>query len=266
MRRLRPQQTLLGRSAARRLSVATGCAALLVGMTSVGPIPTGSAGTVTGTAVASVSPGSGQTVGVAAPITVTFTDAVENRTAAERALTVLPAGEATPAVGSFTWLDDRVAQWTPAEFFPAHTPITVSVGGFATSFQTGSSVVSVADLSDYSFTVSVDGVVAREMPASMGKAKFPTPIGQFTALEKQRNVTFDSRTIGIPLDDDEGYLIKGEYGVRVTWGGVYVHSAPWSVGSQGNANVSHGCINLSPDNAAWYFDTVRLGDPIIVQA
>ncbi|PRC48133.1 hypothetical protein C6A85_81390, partial [Mycobacterium sp. ITM-2017-0098] len=73
-------------------------------------------------------------------------------------------------------------------------------------------------------------------------------------------------TIGIPLDDEEGYLIKGEYGVRVTWGGVYVHSAPWSVGSQGYANVSHGCINLSPDNAAWYFDTVSVGDPIIVQA
>ncbi len=56
-----------------------------------------------------------------------------------------------------------------------------------------------------------------------------------------------------------------EYAVRVTWGGVYVHSAPWSVGSQGYANVSHGCINLSPDNAAWYFDTVSIGDPIIVQ-
>jgi lipoprotein-anchoring transpeptidase ErfK/SrfK len=52
----------------------------------------------------------------------------------------------------------------------------------------------------------------------------------------------------------------------VTWGGVYVHSAPWSVGSQGNANVSHGCINLSPDNAEWYFNTVRVGDPVIVQA
>ena len=43
----------------------------------------------------------------------------------------------------------------------------------------------------------------------MGKAKFPTPRGRFTALRKERNVTFDSRTIGIPLDDPEGYLIKG---------------------------------------------------------
>lgn len=104
------------------------------------------------------------------------------------------------------------------------------------------------------------------MAASMGKPKRPTPIGSFTALSKERTVKFDSRTIGIPLNDPEGYLINGEYGVRVTWSGVYVHSAPWSVGSQGYSNVSHGCINLSPDDAAWYFNTVQLGDPIVVQA
>ncbi|MGE0219647.1 L,D-transpeptidase [Mycolicibacterium sp.] len=264
---LRPplQQTRSVRGAARRVAAVLGFTTVVAGVSLVGPMPAGSAGSAVGATVATVSPGPGQTVGVAHPVTVTFTEPVGNRTAAERSFTVVPDG-AAPASGSFTWLDDRVVQWTPAQFFPAHTPIAVSVGGFATNFQTGSAVVSVADLSSYSFTVSIDGVVARQMPASMGKPRFPTPIGQFTALEKQRNVTFDSRTIGIPLDDPEGYLIKGEYGVRVTWGGVYVHSAPWSVGSQGYANVSHGCINLSPDNAAWYFDTVRVGDPIIVQA
>lgn len=265
MLRPRVQQTRSWRSATRCISVVLGCAALVAGLSLAGPIPTGVAGAAAAS-VESVSPGPGQTVGVAHPVTVMFSDAVEDRAAAERAVTVRPAGAPALAAGSYTWLDAQTLQWTPGEFLPAHTPITVSVGGFATSFQTGSSVVSVADLSDYSFTVSIDGEVARQMPASMGKPKFPTPTGQFTALEKQRNVTFDSRTIGIPLDDEEGYLIKGEYGVRVTWGGVYVHSAPWSVGSQGYANVSHGCINLSPDNAAWYFDTVRVGDPIIVQA
>ncbi|MCH9666820.1 MAG: L,D-transpeptidase, partial [Actinomycetia bacterium] len=133
-------------------------------------------------------------------------------------------------------------------------------------FTTGAAVLGVADISAHSFTVLIDGQVVREMPASLGKPGFDTPIGTFKVLERQRKVVFDSRTIGIPLDDPEGYLINGEYGVRVTWGGVYIHSAPWSVGSQGNANVSHGCINLSPDNAAWYFDTVRVGDPVIVQA
>jgi len=250
----------------RRLVAVTCSAVILTGLSMTGPIAPGSAESASPPAVASVSPGPGRTVGVVHPVTVTFTDVIEDRPAAERSITVAPAGTSDPASGSFTWLDDHVVEWTPAEFFPAHSPISVSVGGFQTSFETGSTVVGVADLSDYTFTVSIDGVTARQMPASMGKAKYPTPIGRFTALGKERNVTFDSRTIGIPLDDPEGYLIKGEYGVRVTWGGVYVHSAPWSVGSQGYANVSHGCINLSPDNAAWYFDTVRVGDPIIVEA
>ncbi|PRC45590.1 hypothetical protein C6A85_94385, partial [Mycobacterium sp. ITM-2017-0098] len=174
------------------MSATLGCAALLAGLSLAGPIPTGVAGSAA-VAVESVSPGPGQTVGVAHPVTVTFADRVESRAAAERTVTVRPAGAPAPAAGSFTWLDDQMLEWTPAEFLPAHTPITVSAGGFATSFQTGSSVVSVADVSDYSFTVSIDGEVARQMPASMGKSKFPTPIGQFTALEKQRNVTFDSR-------------------------------------------------------------------------
>jgi lipoprotein-anchoring transpeptidase ErfK/SrfK len=100
----------------------------------------------------------------------------------------------------------------------------------------------------------------------MGKPKHPTPVGSFTALEKDKSVVMDSRTIGIPLSDPEGYRLTVADAVRVTWGGVFVHSAPWSVGSQGNANVSHGCINLSPDNAAWYFNTVNIGDPIIVEA
>jgi lipoprotein-anchoring transpeptidase ErfK/SrfK len=102
------------------------------------------------------------------------------------------------------------------------------------------------------------------MPASMGKPTRPTPMGNYTALSKERTVVMDSRTIGIPLSSPEGYKITASYAVRVTWSGVYVHSAPWSVDSQGYANVSHGCINLSPDNAAWYFDTVHVGDPINV--
>ena len=125
--------------------------------------------------------------------------------------------------------------------------------------------MAVADISAHTFTVIIDEQVVREMAASLGKPGFDTPVGAFRVLEKQRNVVFDSRTIGIPLDSPEGYLIDGEYAVGVTWGGVYVHSAPWSVGSQGSTNVSHGCINLSPENAAWYFDTVRTGDPVIVQ-
>jgi lipoprotein-anchoring transpeptidase ErfK/SrfK len=213
--------------------------------------------------VASVEPSRGEVVGVAMPVSVRFAKPIADRTAAELSIRVISP---TNTTGRFNWLNDNVVQWVPNEFWPAHSRIQVLTHNFSTNFETAASVVSVADISAHTFTVSIDGQVAREMPASLGKPKFATPVGNFTALAKERTVTFDSRTLGIPLNSPEGYLIKGEYAVRVTWGGVYVHSAPWSVGSQGYANVSHGCINLSPDNAAWYFDTVKVGDPITVQA
>ena len=255
-------------SVTRRVAAVLGSVVVLAGMSglSAGPSALGAVDTALPPSISEISPAPGQTVVVAHPVTVTFTSPVPNRRAAEGSIAVRPNGTGAPADGSFAWLDDRTVQWTPATFFPAHAPIDVSVGGFATSFETGSSVVGVADIDAHTFTVSIDGVVAREMPASMGKPKHPTPVGQFTALEKQKSVVMDSRTIGIPLSDPEGYQLTVANAVRVTWGGVYVHSAPWSVGSQGYANVSHGCINLSPDNAAWYFDTVSVGDPIVIQA
>jgi lipoprotein-anchoring transpeptidase ErfK/SrfK len=214
-------------------------------------------------AVAGVEPSQGEVVGVGMPVTVRFAKPVANRAAAEQSIHVTTP---TNTTGRFQWLNDNAVQWLPDGYWPAHSHIQVLAGGFSTSFETGAAVLGVADISQHTFTVSIDEEVARVMPASMGKPSRPTPVGSFSALEKQRTVTFDSRTIGIPLSSSEGYLIQGQYAVRVTWGGVYVHSAPWSVDSQGNSNVSHGCINLSPDNAAWYYNTVSIGDPIIVQA
>ena len=234
----------------------------LAALATTGSNAVGSAAVTLPTDVVHVSPGA-ETVGVAHPVTITFAGDITDRAAAERSIEITSSG---PQPGTFTWLNDRVVQWKPAGFLPAHSVITVTAGNFATSFQTGAAVVSVADIDAHTFTVSIDGEVAREMPASMGKPRFPTPTGNFTALEKQKVVVMDSRTIGIPLSDPEGYKLTVNDAVRVTWGGVYVHGAPWSVGSQGYANVSHGCINLSPDNAAWYYDTVSIGDPIIIQA
>jgi lipoprotein-anchoring transpeptidase ErfK/SrfK len=246
------------RKAVRKVLVVVGIAAIAT----AGSVTTSTAGVTSPADVASIQPVSGQRVGVAIPVTVTFTQPITNRDAAERTIAI--TSPATPA-GSFTWLNDRVVQWNPKGFWPAHSNIIVTAGGAKTTFETGAAVKGVADIDAHTFTVSIDDQVVREMPASMGKSKYPTPIGTFAALEKQSTVIMDSRTIGIPLDDPEGYRLTVSDAVRVTWGGIYVHSAPWSVSSQGNSNVSHGCINLGPDNAAWYYDTVNIGDPIIVQ-
>jgi lipoprotein-anchoring transpeptidase ErfK/SrfK len=247
------------RTALRHVLSVAGITTLLLG----GSVATGLASAPGPVAVAGVSPSPGQVVGVAMPVTVTFVEPVPDRAAAERSFHI---SSPNAPQGSFTWLRNDVVQWTPSSYWPAHSTIALSMDGFKTSFGTGTQTVGVADLDAHTFTVSIDGQVARTMPASMGKPKHTTPIGSFTALEKQSPVIMDSRTIGIPLSDPEGYKLTVYNAVRVTWGGVYVHSAPWSVASQGNSNVSHGCINLSPDNASWYYNQVNIGDPIIVQA
>ncbi|HUE34089.1 MAG TPA: L,D-transpeptidase [Mycobacterium sp.] len=213
--------------------------------------------------VAAVLPADGAVVGVAHPVVVTFTTPVTDRFAAERTIHVTSPSNMP---GHFEWVENNVVQWVPNHYWPTHTHVSVGVQALTTGFETGDELLGVASVSEHTFTVSRNGEVLRTMPASMGKPTRPTPIGNFTALEKDRTVVMDSRTIGIPLSSPEGYKITASYAVRITSSGVYVHSAPWSVDSQGHANVSHGCINLSPDNAAWYFNQVNVGDPVNVVA
>ena len=233
-----------------------------------------------GPAIASVLPTRGEVVGVAHPVVVTFSAPVADRRAAERAIDIKSAPAMT---GKFEWLDNDVVQWVPDRFWPAHSTVALSVGGLSTNFATGPAVVGVASISDHTFTVSIDGVDAGPpselpaphhrphwgepgvFPASMGRPEYPTPVGTYTVLSKERSVVMDSSSVGIPVDAPDGYLLTVDYAVRITSRGLFVHSAPWAVNSLGYENVSHGCISLSPEDAEWYFNTVNVGDPVIVQ-
>ena len=44
-----------------------------------------------------------------------------------------------------------------------------------------------------------------------------------------------------------------------------MHAAPWSVAQQGHSNVSHGCINMSTDRAAWFFHFSQPGDIVEIK-
>lgn len=234
----------------------------------------------TGLPIASVLPSRGEVVGVAHPVLVTLSAPVTNRPAAERLLTVQSA---PPMTGKFEWIADDAVRWTPDRFWPAHSVVALSVGGLATEFKTGPAVLGIADISEHTFTVSIDGVAVGTPPrlpsphhrrhlgeegvmlASMGKEDFPTPVGSYTVMAKDRSVVMDSSSVGVPVDSPEGYRLPVDYAVRISGRGLYVHSAPWAVRSLGVDNVSHGCISLSPADAEWYFNTVNVGDPVLVQ-
>jgi len=237
-------------------------------------------------AIASVLPTRGEVVGIAHPVVVTFRAPVAGpaaRHAAERAVDVMSSPART---GRFEWLDSNVVQWVPSRYWPAHSTVALSVGGrhgLSLDFQTGPAVVGVANISDHTFTVSIDGAEADPppplpaphhrphwgqegvLPASMGRPEFATPTGSYTVLSKERSVIMDSSSVGVPVDGPDGYRIPVDYAVRITSRGLFVHSAPWAINSLGLDNVSHGCISLSPADAEWYYNTVHVGDPVIVQ-
>jgi len=72
----------------------------------------------------------------------------------------------------------------------------------------------------------------------------------------------DSTTVDIPANSSDAYRLKVEYAMRLTNSGEFLHAAPWSVGSQGRANVSHGCTGMSMSNARWLFSYLKVGDPV----
>lgn len=210
--------------------------------------------------VASVYPRADETVGVAQPVMVTFDRPVDDRAAAEATVGVRTA----PGVdGKYYWVSDTELRWRPHEFWPAGTSVTVWAGGTEHTFRTGDAVISTYDDNTHEVTVTRNGQVVRTMKASAGRDAYPTYNGIYYNGWRAREVRMDSSTWGLARDAG-GYDTVVNDGVRLSYDGIFIHSAPWSVADQGVRNVSHGCINLSPEDAAWYYDNTRNGDPFIV--
>ncbi|MGW0965275.1 Ig-like domain-containing protein [Streptomyces sp. NPDC002516] len=216
--------------------------------------------------------------GVGQPITAELSAPVKDkaaRTVVERALRV----DSTPAVdGSWYWVDDKTLHYRPKEYWPAHATVTAHSnlagirvgdrlwGGDAkpVKITTGDSLVALTDAGTHSMTVYRNGQDIKEIPVTTGKPGFDTRNGVKVVLGKESLVRMRGTSIGIAEGSSDSYDLEVRYATRVTWSGEYVHAAPWSTGSQGYANVSHGCTGMSTENAEWFFDTFNEGDIVKV--
>ncbi|MBD0708438.1 MULTISPECIES: Ig-like domain-containing protein [unclassified Streptomyces] len=214
------------------------------------------------------------TYGVGQPITADLSLPVKDRkdrTVVERALRV----RSTPSVeGAWYWVDDKKLHFRPKEYWPAGTQVTVTgnldglkvgdklYGGASTPLKLtiGDRIEAVADAEAHSMTVERNGEVINTIPVTTGKSGYSTRNGIKVVLGKEYFVRMRGASIGISEGSSDSYDLPVYYATRVTWSGEYVHAAPWSVGSQGMENVSHGCIGMSTGNAAWFYETVRPGD------
>ena len=81
-------------------------------------------------------------------------------------------------------------------------------------------------------------------------------------MSKETSRRMDAATTGVDPKDPNYYNVVVRYAMRLTYSGEFLHAAPWSVGSQGRANVSHGCTGMSTANARWLFDHSKVGDVV----
>ncbi|MBW0115194.1 L,D-transpeptidase [Pseudonocardia abyssalis] len=218
--------------------------------------------------------GDDRTVGIAAPIEIQFDAHVEDRAAVERALSVETS---VPVEGSWGWLPDENGgsrvHWRPAEYWPAHTDVTVTAdlfgvayGGGAygradvtSTFTIGRAQVVKADVNSHRMLVIRDGRQVADYPASYGlsgDADRTTRSGVHVVSERFT----DKRMVS----ERYGYDLVEKWAVRISNNGEFIHANPASASAQGSSNVTHGCVNLSTADAQAYYDTAIYGDPVEV--
>ncbi|HEY8374036.1 MAG TPA: Ig-like domain-containing protein [Pseudonocardiaceae bacterium] len=212
------------------------------------------------------------TVGIAMPIQIVFNSAVKDRAAVERAVRV---ESDPPTEGAWGWLDDTHLVWRPREYWKPGTSVRVDArlygvphGGGAygshdltSSFTIGRAQIVKANTATHRMVVIRDGQQIADYPASYGLETDPNRVtrnGTYWVMSKHAtysmtNERYGYRDVVVP------------WALRLSNNGEFIHGYAPSVWAQGKQNVSHGCVNLSPENAKKYFDSALIGDPVEVE-
>ena len=228
----------------------------------------------------------GGTYGVGMIVVAHFDEPITDRAAAESHLRVTTEPR---TLGSWYWTDDQTAHWRPQKYYAPGTKVGVTADLYGTKlgdglygeqdqqvgFTVGDSHVSVADDVTKQVTVYDNGQVVRTMPTSMGMGgtktfgdrtlSFWTPPGVYSVIGKANPVIMDSSTFGLPVDSSLGYRETIPWATQISGDGIYLHQLNATIWAQGNTDTSHGCLNLSGDNAKWFYDFSVPGDVVEVR-
>lgn len=113
-----------------------------------------------------------------------------------------------------------------------------------------------------------DGQAVRAFPVAVGRSDWPTPIGAFTIIQKERDPVWDvplsiqdeMRRLGqpvltsVPAGPDNPL---GAFFIRLSFGGIGFHgtNAPASI----YRFVTHGCVRLNARDIAELYERVTVG-------
>jgi lipoprotein-anchoring transpeptidase ErfK/SrfK len=106
----------------------------------------------------------------------------------------------------------------------------------------------------------------RVLPIATGQARYPTPLGTFTVVDKQLHPWW------YPPDSDWARgLNPVPPGPGNPLGTRWMGLSAWGVGMHGTPDAasigysaSHGCIRMRIPEAEWLYRRVRLGTPVVI--
>ncbi|MEV4757032.1 L,D-transpeptidase [Micromonospora sp. NPDC049559] len=210
----------------------------------------------------------GEVYGVGMPVVLKFGAPVPagTKTEVERRLSVRSD---PPQVGAWRWHSDDQVIYRPRDHWRPGTRLTVrsEIGGVAAPggrhFDTDRTITAtIGRRTTFKITnatkqmqVFRDDKLVKTFPVSLGAPQTPTSSGNMLIMSRE------SRAFWVYSDRDS---LDVRYAERLTADGEYIHAAPWSVDDQGRNNVSHGCTNLSTENAEWVYRNSQVGDPVTV--
>ena len=215
--------------------------------------------------------------GVAMPLVVRFgTDIPKDQRAAVERRLFVTSEPAQP--GAWNWFSGSEVHYRTQDYWQENTKFTLRVataglpmGGDPTTgtgaygaddltitASIGNKVEMLTDNAAKTMTVKVQDQVVKTIPVSLGRPSKPSSSGHMVVMTKNQSELF------VGTDPGDSYRETVYWTQRLTIDGQYIHAAPWSVGSQGRSNVSHGCTNMSTENARWLFGITHVGDPVTV--
>lgn len=221
-----------------------------------------------------MSPLDGETVGVGMPVQLLLSRPVSTKAGKAAVEKALEVKASQPVEGAWNWVSDKEVDFRPREYWPSGQKVKVvaHLAGLnagegmygmkdrSVSFTVGPKHVTTIDAKQHRATATDGGRTVRTMKVSLGKPGHESYSGTMIVQEKAGRIVMDSATTGNPGE----YRIPTKWNVRLTYSGTFVHSAPWSTDSQGNDNVSHGCVNASPSDAKWFYEFAQRGDIVKV--
>ncbi len=221
----------------------------------------------------------GVTYGVGMPIIAYFSKKISDAKAFSDATKVTVND--TPVQGAWYFEYSAAYKGYPIEahyrlpaYWPAHAKVHMDlpINGLSAGaglafddsltldFATGAKNISTVDDATHTITVTSDDKVWGRFPVSLGATITPTARGTKVIMEKYKSVCMSGNPPNGPAYHECGV----KFAQRLTYGGEYLHAAPWNTYNIGHGvDSSNGCTNLYTTDAQKLYSFLGIGDVVL---